>query len=194
MNPCAEALAEVHLQPTNEWTLKHNKDRSKEIPCFNSPSQTHKLLLLIRHQFGDFVFASSHFFLVVGEVANDKLLLTGMQFELVDDFLEERHVEESKVLVLGDELGRAWNDHVGELLTAVGPIVEQRFWNDDQQRCQVFRVEDEMFFLHQVGQVSCKQTSTETTNREDLRRKNIKSSLRLFLLQVLQVSFQAVVG
>lgn len=82
------------------------------------------MLLLVRHQLGDFVLASRHVFLVVCEVANDELLLARVQLELIDDLPEQRDVPQPEVRVLRDELRRARNDHVGELLVAGSPIVE----------------------------------------------------------------------
>lgn len=66
-------------------------------------NSTHELLLLIRHQLGDFILARCKFLLVVCEVANDKFLFARMKLELLGDLLEKRHIEESKILILCDE-------------------------------------------------------------------------------------------
>lgn len=127
--------------------------------------KTHKLLLLVRHQFGDFILASSQLFLVVCELTHNKLLLASVKLEFFDDLLEERHIEESEVRVLNDERRRSWHNHVGQLLKASVPIVEVSLGHDDEQCCQVFRIENEMLLLHKIGQISCEQASTEIENR-----------------------------
>lgn len=65
--------------------------------------------------------------------------------------------------------------------------------NNDQQSCQILRVENEMFLLHQVSEVSCQQTSTKIKLLSAGISKNTGSLSRLFLLQVLQVALQAVI-
>jgi hypothetical protein len=64
--------------------------------------------------------------------------------------------------------------------------------NDDQQRCQVLGVEDEVLLLHQIGQVARQQASPARTKLEESKRTS-NSNSRLLLLQVLQVALQAVV-
>lgn len=161
--------------------------------------KTHKLLLLVRHQFGDFILASSQLFLVVCELTHNKLLLASVKLEFFDDLLEERHIEESEVRVLNDERRRSWHNHVGQLLKASVPIIEVSFGHDDEQCRQVFRIENEMLLLHKIGQISCEQASTEIENRVVSLSHNHLSLWctfisRLFLLQILQVALQAVVG
>lgn len=62
MHPSAEALTEIDLQPTNEWTLKTHTE--KQTPKIKRPKKkvemsrvTYKLFLLIGNQFGDLIFA-----------------------------------------------------------------------------------------------------------------------------------------
>lgn len=76
--------------------------------------------------------------------------------------------------------------------------------HNDQQRGQVLRVQDEVFLLHQIGQVADQQTSAERrraqTNKtyQMMYSRNVccnhPSDLRLLLLQILQIALQIVVG
>lgn len=141
------------------------------------------MLLLVRHQLGDFILSSGQLLLVVSELTNDEFLFTCMQLEFLNDFLEQCYVVEPEVLIFCDELRRAWHNHVSKLLVANIPVIGKSsrsqklvellafvvgnlLWNDDQQRCQVFRIENEVIFLHQVGQVSCEQTSAKTEHEQ----------------------------
>lgn len=84
---------------------------------------TYKLLLLVRHQLGDFVLAGSQFFLVISELTNDELLFTSMELELLNNFLEQRDVVKPEVLIFCDKLRRAWDNHVSKFLVANIPII-----------------------------------------------------------------------
>lgn len=68
--------------------------------------------------------------------------------------------------------------------------------DDDQQRCQVLGVEDEVLLLHQIGQVTGQQASAaeNTENLKKFLRFLAIFHSRLLLLQILQISLQAVVS
>lgn len=176
MDPGAEALAEVDLQPPDERT---------------------ELLLLVRLQLHDLVLAGGQLLLVVGELAHKELLLAGVQLELVSDLLEQRHRVQAELSVGGDHLGGPGHDHVRQLLVVRLPIllggpgentkyfvnlisypssVNYSLGHDDQESGQVLRVQDEVLLLDDVSQAASHQTAA------------------LLLLQVLEVALQAVVG
>lgn len=185
-------------------------------------TQTHKLLLLVGDQFGNFIFTGRQFFFVVREISYDKLLFACMQFELFNDLLEERHIEQCVVAVLCDQWGRARNNHVRKFLVVCGPIIcvcsamilfdfrniefslsdakgEHLLGHNDEQSCQIFRIQDEVLLLHQIGQIACQQTSTAQSKIHTkldwamAMQNPFRHHLRLLLFQILQIAFQIIV-
>lgn len=39
-------------------------------------------------------------------------------------------------------------------------------WNNDQQRGQVFRIQNEVLLLHQIGQITSQQTAPKMPNKK----------------------------
>lgn len=91
----------------------------------NESSFTYELFLLVRDEFGDFVFAGGELFLVVGEVSNDELLLPGVQFEFFYDFFEQRYGEETVLGILRYENRRSRHYHVCDFFVPGVPLVER---------------------------------------------------------------------
>lgn len=72
MDPGSEALAEVHLQPTNQWTLDdaddHNESHRKI--KLTTGTTTHKLFFLVGGQFSQFRLSGRQLLFVIGEVTH----------------------------------------------------------------------------------------------------------------------------